>query len=76
MLNPWFLVLSFIASSCILAVDLKQEDHPSFISGSVTLLVDSLYIETIEALKLCAALSASTPELISVLGDIKLEARF
>jgi hypothetical protein len=41
-----------------------------FISESVTLLVASLYAEAIEAIKSHAALSASTPELISILGDI------
>jgi hypothetical protein len=42
---------------------------------SVTLLFASLYAETIEATKLHAALSASIPELISILGDINSEAR-
>jgi hypothetical protein len=46
-----------------------------FISERVILLVDSLYAEAIEAVKLRAALSASTPELISILGDINSEAR-
>jgi hypothetical protein len=41
----------------------------------VILLVDSLYAEAIESVKARAALSASTPELISMLGDIKFEAR-
>jgi hypothetical protein len=41
----------------------------------VSLLVDSLYTEEIEAVKSHAALSASTIELISILGDIKFEAR-
>jgi hypothetical protein len=39
-------------------------------SESVTLLVASLYAEATEAVKLYAALSASIPELISILGDI------
>jgi hypothetical protein len=39
------------------------------------LLVDSLYAEATEAVKACAGLSASAPELISILGDIKFEAR-
>jgi hypothetical protein len=38
-------------------------------SESVTLLVDSLYAEAVEAVKLSAALSASFSELISILGD-------
>jgi hypothetical protein len=42
---------------------------------NVILLVVSLYAEAREAVKLRAALSASTPELISSLGDIKFEAR-
>jgi hypothetical protein len=46
-----------------------------FKSEIVILLVDSLYAEAIEAVKSRADLSASTPELISILGDIKSEAR-
>jgi hypothetical protein len=45
-------------------------------SRSVILLVDSLYAEAIEAENSRAALSASTPDLISILGDINSEARF
>jgi hypothetical protein len=41
----------------------------------VILLVDSLYADAIEAVKARAALSASTLELISILGDIRFEAR-
>jgi hypothetical protein len=44
-------------------------------SESVTLLFASLYAEAIEAVKSRAALSASTTELISILGDINSEAR-
>jgi hypothetical protein len=44
-------------------------------SESVTLLVDNLYAEAIEPVKLRAALSASTPELISIFGVINSEAR-
>jgi hypothetical protein len=44
-------------------------------SESVTLLVASLYAEAIEAVKLHAALSASIPELISILRDMNSEAR-
>jgi hypothetical protein len=40
------------------------------------LLVDSLYAEAIEAENLRATLSASAPDLISILGDINSEARF
>jgi hypothetical protein len=46
-----------------------------FRSESVILLVDSLYAEAIEAVKSRATLSASTPELILILGDISSEAR-
>jgi hypothetical protein len=46
-----------------------------FISDKVILLVDSLYADVIEAVKARAALSASTPELISNLGDTRFEAR-
>jgi hypothetical protein len=42
-----------------------------FNSNKVILLVDSLYAEATEALKLQSALSASIPELISIQGDIK-----
>jgi hypothetical protein len=45
------------------------------VSESVTLLVDNLYAEAIEALKSRAALSASTLELILILGDINSQAR-
>jgi hypothetical protein len=43
-------------------------------SKSVTLLAATLYSEATEAVKSRAALSASTPELISILGDINSEA--
>jgi hypothetical protein len=45
-----------------------------FNPDKVILLVDSLYVE-IEAVKSRASLSASTPEFISILGDIKFESR-
>jgi hypothetical protein len=45
-------------------------------SESVTLLFDNLYAEVIEAVEKEAALSVSTPDLISILGDINLEAMF
>jgi hypothetical protein len=43
---------------------------------SVTLLVASLYAEATEEVKSRAALSASIPELILILGDINSKARF
>jgi hypothetical protein len=46
-----------------------------FMSVNVSLLVDSLYAEAIEAVKARAALLASTPEFIWMLGEIKFEAR-
>jgi hypothetical protein len=46
-----------------------------FVSESEALLVDSLYAEAIDDVKLRTALSASSFELISILGDIKSEAR-
>jgi hypothetical protein len=46
-----------------------------FNSDKVILLVDSLYAEAIEAVKVRAALSASSPELLSILDDIKFEVR-
>jgi hypothetical protein len=44
-------------------------------SESVILLVASLYAEAIEVVRSRTALSASTPELISILGDINFEPR-
>jgi hypothetical protein len=44
-------------------------------SESVILLVDSLYAEAIDAVKLWAPLSASSPKLIWILGEINSEAR-
>jgi hypothetical protein len=41
----------------------------------VILLVDSLYAEAIEDVKSWATLSASSPELISILGRTDSEAR-
>jgi hypothetical protein len=43
---------------------------------SETLLVDSLYAEDIEAIKLRTALSVSSSKLISILGNINSEANF
>jgi hypothetical protein len=39
-------------------------------SESVALLVDKLYAEAIKAVKSHVALSASTPDLISILSDV------
>jgi hypothetical protein len=47
-----------------------------FISKRVTLLVDSRCAEFIEAVKTRAALSTPSSELISILGDIKLQPKF
>jgi hypothetical protein len=47
-----------------------------FSSEILTLLVDSLYAEAMEAVNSSGALPASIPELIYILGDTKLEARF
>jgi hypothetical protein len=44
-------------------------------SENITLLVDNLYGEATEAVKVRAALSASTPELISILGGTVSKAR-
>jgi hypothetical protein len=44
-------------------------------SKSVILLVDILYADSIKAVKSHAALLASTPELISILGEIYSGAR-
>jgi hypothetical protein len=53
----------------------SRPDRSLFKSVNVILLVASLYAEAIEAVKERAALSTSTPELISIQGDIKFEAR-
>jgi hypothetical protein len=47
-----------------------------FNSESLILLVDSLYAEAMETVNSNTVLSASTPELIYFLGDIKLETSF
>jgi hypothetical protein len=44
-------------------------------SESETLLVDSLNIKAIEAVKPCTTLLAFSSEFISILGDTKSEAR-
>jgi hypothetical protein len=44
-------------------------------SESVTLILDNLYAEGIEATKSCAALSGSCLDLISILGDLNSETR-
>jgi hypothetical protein len=46
-----------------------------FNSDDVILLVDSLYAEVTEAVKARRFIGFRPPELISVLGDIKFEAR-
>jgi hypothetical protein len=76
MLDPRFLAIVPIAFACVLTNDIIQEDE-LFISESETLLVDSLllYAKTIEAVKLLATLAASSSTVISILGDIKSEAR-
>jgi hypothetical protein len=61
------------SSSYILTADLDQVDRCLILI--VILLVDSLYAEATEAVKSRAALSASTPDFIYILGDIKFEAR-
>jgi hypothetical protein len=73
MLDPWCLATIFVASAC-----LNNQSKPgrSFLmSKSVILLFDSLYAEAIEAEKSRAALSASTPDLISISSDINSDAR-
>jgi hypothetical protein len=44
-------------------------------SEIITLLVESLYAEAVEAVKPRAALSAPTHGLISISGDVNSEAR-
>jgi hypothetical protein len=54
---------------------LSKPGRSFFNSDKVILLVDSLYAEAIEAVNSHAALSTSVPELISIVGNIKFEAR-
>jgi hypothetical protein len=64
-------------SFLILSLYFNSRSSPGrslFKSVNVILLVASLYAEAIEAVNSRAALSASIPELISSLGDIKFEA--
>jgi hypothetical protein len=61
--------------SLFLCLSKRSKPGRSFRSRSVILLVDSLYAEAIEAENSRAALSASTPVLISILGDIHSEVR-
>jgi hypothetical protein len=75
-LHPGFLV------SChnflVLFLYFNSRSRPGrslFNPDKVIFLVDSLYVEATEAVKSRAALSASTPDFISILGDIKFEAR-
>jgi hypothetical protein len=70
-----FLATVSLISSCVLATYLNQK-YLLFNSESLIFLVGSLYIGALEAVNSSAALSASTPELIPILGDIKLETRF
>jgi hypothetical protein len=66
--------LWFPASACVITNNLKT-GCSLFMSGTVSSLVDNLYAEAIEAVKSHTSSSASTPELISILDDIKSEAR-
>jgi hypothetical protein len=59
----------------VLATLLSRSDMSLLRSESVTLLVESLHAEAIEAVKSRAALSASFSELICILGEINSEAK-
>jgi hypothetical protein len=62
----------------ILMLYLNNRSRPSislFNSDKAILLVYILYADAMEAVKAHAALSSSTLELISTLGDIRFEAR-
>jgi hypothetical protein len=63
-------------SLCLCLNNRSKPGRSCLRSRSVILLVDSLYAEAIEAEKLRAALSASTHNLIWLLGDINWEGRF
>jgi hypothetical protein len=59
-----------------LQIYLLFQDNTAVQSRSRSIFGNSpLYAETIEAVKSRAALLASTPELISILGDTNSEAR-
>jgi hypothetical protein len=60
---------------CLLFNGRSRPGRWLFNPDKVILLVDSLYAEATEAVKSRATLSASNPDFISVLGDIKFEAR-
>jgi hypothetical protein len=62
-------------SLCFCFNSRSKPERSVFTSEIVILLVDNLYADAIETMKPRAALSASTPVLISNLGDIKSEAR-
>jgi hypothetical protein len=51
----------------------SRPDRSLFISDKLILLDASLHAEAIDAVKLRAALSASSPELMLILGDIEYE---
>jgi hypothetical protein len=52
-----------------------KQDRSLLNSDKDISLVDGLYVEKIEAIKSHTTLSASIPELISILGDTKFETR-
>jgi hypothetical protein len=62
-------------SSCLCFNKRSKPGRSLFRSESVTLLVDNLYAVAIAAVKSRAALQASFPNLISILGDIESETR-
>jgi hypothetical protein len=64
-----------LLSLCLCFNKWSSPGRSLYMSESVTLLFDNLYPEAIEAVKSRPALSASTPELISIPGEINSEAR-
>jgi hypothetical protein len=73
--DPWF-PATFSSYTFVLFSNRRSRLGRSlFNSDKVILLVDSLYAEAIKAVNARATLSASNPELISILDDIKFEAR-
>jgi hypothetical protein len=76
-LNAFLLIGSLVFCHSFLNLflcfsNLSKPGISLFNSASLILLVDSLYAEAMEAVNSSTALSASTPELIYFLGDIKL----
>jgi hypothetical protein len=72
--GSWVSCHNFL-SHCLCFSRWSRADGPQFQSETVVGLDNCLHAVSIEAAKLCAALSASIHELILILGDTKSDAR-